>query len=67
MDTTITLTKSDKEFAKRHGLDENDMIAFKEDMDRIWTEQEDFEREQQYKTELRNLFRTPQESVYFAW
>lgn len=56
----IVLTDTDKDFARRHNLTNEDMKGFIEDMIR---EQVELETRREY----REMMNTPQCSVYDAW
>ena len=60
------LTEYDKDYANRYGLSFEDMVAFKRDMEEEAI-REEHEEEMKYQKELRELYATPQSSVYFAW
>ncbi len=65
METNITLTDNDKEYARRYGLSNNDMRSFIEDM-RV---SDELERRAICEAEINRaeMLATPQGSVYDAW
>tara|TARA_R100000315_G_C5124960_1_gene71377 strand:- start:144 stop:332 length:189 start_codon:yes stop_codon:yes gene_type:complete len=61
---TIDLTKSDKEYAKQHGLTYGEMRDFKEDMIR---EEEMMISFHQQQEKARIDFENSPQSIYAAW
>lgn len=62
----IVLTDVDREYAQRHGLTDEDMKGFIEDMIREQEELAEFYN-RQIRAEHREMMNTPQCSVYDAW
>ena len=60
----ITLSRSDKEFAKAHGLSQEDMKGFVEDQIVQQENERSFNEEQ--KRKKREFLDSPQ-SIYAAW